>query len=163
MLSYIYLLQSSIGKCACKWPIAEDQVVYRGLSSGGSELGLLYASLIGQIVVWKDFTSTSSDIECAMRDFVQGSDGILFGITLRTGAVATAIRRYSAIPNQHEILIAAISGFIIDSVDYIRAPQLGQGGTTRCSADSTIPKVKLRYWLSWIDFDIDDRPTHFIV
>jgi hypothetical protein len=148
MLSYIYLLQSSIHECACKWPIAEDQVVYRGLSSRGSELGLLYASLIGQIIVWKGFTSTSSNIACAMQDFVQCSDGILFEITLRIGAIATAINRYSAIPNEHEILIAAISGFVVDSIDYIPAPQLGQGGTTRCSADSTIPKVKLRYWLS---------------
>jgi hypothetical protein len=96
ILNYIYLLQSSIHYCACKWPIAEDQVVYRGLSSGGSELDPLYTSLIGQIIVWKGFTSTSNDIECAMRDFVRSSKGILFEMILCPGPIAAARSLFSS-------------------------------------------------------------------
>jgi TPR repeat protein len=126
ILNYIYLLQSSIYECACNSPITENQVVYRGLSSRGSELGPLYASFLGQVIVWKSFTSTSTDIECAMREFVESSEGILFEITLCAGAVAGDIHRYSVYPDEREVLIAAMSGFMVESIDYIPTPQLEQ-------------------------------------
>jgi hypothetical protein len=163
ILNYIYLLQSSIHECACNSPIREDQVVYRGLSSMGSKLGPLYASFIGQVIVWKSFTSTSSDLECVMRDFVRSSEGILFEVALCDGAIAGAISRYSTYPDESEVLIAAMSGFIVESIDYIPAPQLDQRISRKDSVDSTIPKVKLRYCVSWFDFDIDSRPPTFIV
>jgi hypothetical protein len=163
ILNYIYLLQSSIQECACNLPIREDQVVYRGLPSRGSELAAIYASSIGQAIVWPSFTSTSKDIECVMRDFIQSSEGILFEITLCAGAVATAIDRYSAIPIEHEVLIAAMSGFMVESIDYIPYSHSKHGVTTDDSVSSAIPKVKLRYWMSWFDFDIDNPPPTFIL
>jgi hypothetical protein len=163
ILNYIYLLQSSISDCAFNSPIAEGQVVYRGLPSRGSELVQLYESSKGKVIVWPGFTTTSSNIECAMRDFVRSSEGILLERTLCAGAVATAIGCYSAHTQEHEVLIAGMSWFIVDSIDYIPSPQSEQSVTTTSSINSTIPKVKLRYWLSWVDFDIDNRPPPFIV
>jgi hypothetical protein len=163
MLRYIYLLQSSIHDYAFKHSIAEGQVVYRGLPRRGSDLGSLYASLIGQIIVWKGFTSTSSDITCVMDTFVGGSEGILFEITLCAGAVATALDRDSTNPTEYEVLIAAMSGFMVNSIDYIPAPQSRQGRARRDSVNSMIPKVTLCYWLSWFDFDTDNRPPILIV
>jgi hypothetical protein len=102
-------------------------------------------------------------MERVMHHFVGSSEGILFEITLCADAVATAIGHYSVHSHEHEVLIAAMSGFIVDSIDYIPAPQSDQRVTTTGSDKSTIPKVTLRYWLSWFDSDIDNRPPTVIV
>jgi hypothetical protein len=163
ILGYIYLLQLSIEYCAYKSPITADLFVYRGFASKGSELGALDESLIGRIIVWKGFTSTSLDLESVMRQYVQSSEGILFEITLHPGAVAPDISRDSAIRSESEVLIAAMTGFFVESVDYLSYQQKDAADEHSTSIDLTIPRVKLSYWWSWFDFDIDSPPMNLII
>jgi hypothetical protein len=80
LLSYIYLLQSSIAYCSRMQPLGEGVIVYRGISSKGSELCPLYESMIGNIIDWPSFTSTSLDVKSVIRRFGKKGDGILFEI-----------------------------------------------------------------------------------
>jgi hypothetical protein len=163
VLSYIYLLQSSIDFYSQLQPLTEDCIVYRGFPSDGLRLAALYISAVGEVIIWPGFTSTSTDFECAIHRFVQkrgeGEDGILFEIELHAGDVAVNIARYSSHPSESEVLIAASSAFRVVGIDYI---PIGNQASDDLS-DLKIPKVKLSYFVHWYDFDIDQPPPRFIV
>jgi hypothetical protein len=155
VLGYIYLLQSLIDYCSLCRPLTEDCIVYRGFPSGGSTLAPLYMSVVGEVIVWPGFASTSTDFECVIHRFIRkggdGEDGILFEIELHAGDVAANIACYSAHSSESEVLIAASSAFRVVAVDYIR---IGDKASDDLS-DLKIPKVKLSYFVHWYDFDID--------
>jgi hypothetical protein len=157
MLCYIYLLQSSINQFSLRSPIKCDLVVYRGFSSDGPNQAQLYESMIGEIVIWRGFTSTSLDRECVISSFVGGSAGLLFEITLHPGDVAASISGYSGHSSESEVLIAASTGFLVESVEWIEVEN------HETSDVFTIPRVKLNYFLSWYDFDLDRPPPRLIL
>jgi hypothetical protein len=163
ILNYIYLLQSPICECGCNSPIREHQVIYRGLSRWVQNLGHFTRCSLARLVFGTISRVQQFVIEIAICKFVKSSEGILFGITLCAGAVAGALRLYSAYPKEHEVLIAAMSEFMVESIDHILAPQREQSTSRHNFVDSTIPNVKLRYCSPWFDFDIDNRPPTFIV
>jgi hypothetical protein len=90
-----------------------------------------------------------------METFVKSSEGILCEITLHPGAVATNISGYSVHPEESEVLIAAMSGFVVESVDYGSDRDEDATEGQHKTLDSRIPKVKLHSWLSWVDFDME--------
>jgi hypothetical protein len=71
-------------------------------------------------------------------------------------AVAVSIAEFSARPSESEILIAASSGFVVDSVDGISI----HDAVTRL--EIAIPLVRLTYFVSWYDFDLERRPPRLI-
>jgi hypothetical protein len=75
-LHYIYLLQSSIEYHSHTNPIRENLIVHRGIQRTAA-FAQLYESMIGDIVVWPGFTSTSADRDYLLRYFVTGEDCIL--------------------------------------------------------------------------------------
>jgi hypothetical protein len=156
VISYIYLLQSSIEQWSLLHPLVSDCVVYRGVSSNGSSFSMLYESVIGEVIVWRGFTSTSLDCACVISSFVTSPDGILFEITLHPGDVAAAISEFSSFA-ESEILIAACSGFVVDEVDTILVEDDDQ------NQEFTVPRVQLTYFASWFDFDLDIRPPRLIL
>jgi hypothetical protein len=123
----------------------KDQIVYRGMPSRRHELAALYTSSIGQVLVWTGFTSTSFDCASVMKQFVRSSQGILFEITLHPGAVATNISDLSAIPDESEVLIAAMSRFLVESVDYVSYEEEGRTEGQLNILDFMIPRVKLAH------------------
>jgi hypothetical protein len=151
ILHYIYLLQSSLEYCSHHHPLSKDLLVYRGYKSGGGRLAPLYESMIDEVIVWSGFTSTSTNRVYVIHNFMKGKDSILFEIELHPGDVAICISEYSAIPSESEILIAASTGFKIEGVEYIDV----ELHNSDCLSVVTIPLVKLSYFLSWSDFDID--------
>jgi hypothetical protein len=159
ILSYIYLLQSSIDYLSHNQPISRNRVVYRGIPSGGCELASLYDSMIDQVVVWPGFTSTSKNRECVIRQFVRNDDGILFKIILHSGSVAADIQSSSEFPYESEILIAASSAFRILEVTNIKFPN----SSVPNSPVRVIPKVKLSYEMLWTEFNIDNPPPPLLI
>jgi hypothetical protein len=157
VMSYIYLLQSSIEQGCLRHPLMNRFVVYRGFSTDGIDHAQLYESMIGDVVVWRGFASTSLDRALVISSFVRSSQGVLFEIVLPPGAVAASIAGFSAFPNESEIMIAASSGFVVDSVDNISV--LDENTTL----EFTVPCVKLTYFVSWYDFDLDRRPPRLII
>jgi hypothetical protein len=151
ILRYIYLLQSSIEYYAHMKPILSHMTVYRGIEQHGKHLVPLYESMIGDIIVWPAFTSTSSNRDFVISRFIQGSDSLLFEIKLHPGDIAVGIREYSAFQGESEILIAASSGFKVKSVDWIDISGI------------KIVQVRLSYCTSWYDFNIDDPPVPILV
>jgi hypothetical protein len=159
ILYYIYLLQSSIDYYSHAKPIQENLVVYRGIA-GSASLGLLYETMIGDVVVWPGFTSTSIDCNSVLRSFIHNEDSVLFEIELHPGDAAVLIEQYYEYGSEREILIAASTGFEVLRVDY---------------ADVSIPQkngdshffhlliVRLSYFLHWYDFDLDQRPLPVLV
>jgi hypothetical protein len=115
--------------------------------------------MIGEVVVWPGFTSTSTNLNVVLRRFVKGQDPLLFEIHLHPGDAAVAIGQYSAHRAESEVLIAASTGFVIDDLDSVSAQRLG---STR-SGDLPIPRVKLCYFIPWYDLDIDHPPGIGIV
>jgi hypothetical protein len=111
----------------------------------------LYESMIGEMIVWPGFTSTSTKRDLVISKFIRGEDSLLFEISLHPGDVAVAISDYSDYPMESEILIAASSGFMVEEVEWIeiRGSKIGQ--------------VRLSYCMSWYDFNIDDRPAPILV
>jgi TPR repeat protein len=156
VLSYIYLLQSSIDYYSQFQPLAENRIVYRGFSSDGPDLVPLYESLVGEVIIWRGFTSTSTDIDVVIERFVQNADGILFEIELHRGDVVADIGCYSEKLPDSLFLIVALSAFRVVAVEEIRV-------RNQSSGDFTIPKVKLSYFVQWYDFDIDAPPPSFRV
>jgi hypothetical protein len=63
---------------------------------------------IDEMIVWDSFTTV---------------DGILFDITLHSGAVATQLESYSVTPAESEVVIAAVSALVVKSVDSVAFPQ----------------------------------------
>jgi hypothetical protein len=147
ILSYIYLLQSSIQYLSHTEPFHEDLTVYRVIS-GDCDLALLYASMIGGVVVWPGFTSTSSDRNSALGSFATDDNCVLFEIELHRGDIAVEIQDVSEYQDEREILIPASTAFEVISVD---------------DTDGSIPSVRLSYFLDWCDFDLDDYPRAVIV
>jgi hypothetical protein len=159
ILGYIYLLQSSIEYRSHEVPIRENLVVYRGIELAG-DFGLLYESMIGDIVVWHGFTSTSMDRDYVLKHYIKDDNSVLFEIELHPGDVAVLIEAHSEYCSEREILIAASTGFEVLSVDYadVSLPQQNGG-----SILVHIPIVKLNYFLHWYDFDLDERPLPVLV
>jgi TPR repeat protein len=151
ILHYIYLLQSSIEYCSHHQPLSCDIIVYRGIPQQGKMLAPLCESMIGEVIVWPGFTSTSTDRNLVISRFINDEDSLLFEISLHPGDVAVAIQDYSEHPHEAEIVIAASSGFRIDDVEWIdiRGCKIGQ--------------VRLSYCFSWYDFNIDDPPVPILV
>jgi hypothetical protein len=154
MMNYIYLLQSSIDYCSRTQKFQSGLVVYRGIPSGGRDLADIYESMIGEMIVWKGFTSTSTKRDYVIEHFVRTDEGVLFEILLHSGDVVADIRPYSAYRRESEILIAASSAFRILEVADIRVPISRSPG----SPVHVIPKVTLSYQMSWFEFEIDIPP-----
>jgi hypothetical protein len=159
IVHYVYLLQSSIEYYSHIHPLPNDVIVYRGLESGGTQLRPLYHSMIGEVIVWSSFASTSLKQESAIADFITDEDSILFEISLHPGDTAARISDHSSFTNESEILIAASSGFMVESVEMIDISKQNEGHVKQL----TIPLVKLIYCMSWYDFDIDERPATILV
>jgi hypothetical protein len=155
ILHYIYLLQSSIESYSHIQPLPSNIIVYRGLRSGGGKLIPLYHSMIGEVIVWPSFASTSTDRDYVIERFITDEDSILFEILLRPGDSAVSIQACSEFHRESEISIAASSVFIIDSIDSVNIPVREADRRDKF----TIPLVKMSYYLSWYDFNIDDRPV----
>jgi hypothetical protein len=156
---YIYLLQSSIEQMSRQHPLESDRIVYRGISEGASTQTALYFSMIDELIVFPSFTSTSTDRDYVITHFICGDDSMLFEITLHRGDCAALIEEYSAHPGESEVLIAASSVFKVDDVEYIDIPNKHSNEQSAL----TVPLVKLSYYQSWYDFDIDTRPPNLLI
>jgi TPR repeat protein len=152
LLRYIYLLQSSIEYCSHIQPLSSDMIVYRGIQQHGRMLAPLYESMIGEVIIWRGFTSTSTNRDFVLSRFIEGEDSMLFEILLHPGDVATSICDYCEHEDESDILIAASSGFMVDEVEEISI-----------DCQKKIPQVKLSYCMSWYDFNIDDPPAPVLV
>jgi hypothetical protein len=119
ILHYIYLLQSSIEYCSHIHPLTSDLILYRAFKCGGVKLIPLYESMIEEVIVWSSFTSTSTDRDSVIEHFITGNDSILFEILLHPGDAAVCIEDHSEVPSESEVLIAASSGFIVESVELV--------------------------------------------
>jgi hypothetical protein len=84
---------------------------------------------------------------------------MLFEITLHPGDCAALIEDYSAYEGESEVLIAALSVFKIEDVEYIDIPKKHSDGQSTVN----IPLVKLSYWQSWYDFDVDTPPPYLMI
>jgi hypothetical protein len=91
-----------------------------------------------------------------IEHFITDEDSILFEILLHPGDIAVCIESYSRFDYESEILIAASSGFNVESVESINIVR-------EANHELKIPVVKLSYCLSWYDFDIDERPVTILV
>jgi TPR repeat protein len=151
ILRYIYLLQSSIEYCSHMKPLISNMIVYRGIEQQGKHLVPLYESMIGEVIVWPGFTSTSADRDFVISRFIKGPDSLLFEIKLHPGDIAVKIHEYSAYQEESEILIAASSGFKVKSVDWIDISGM------------KIAQIRLSYFISWYNFNIDDPPAPILV
>jgi hypothetical protein len=156
VLGYIYLLQSSIDYLSRQTPLQEDIRVYRGFHSRGSYFASLFESAIGDVIVWPGFTSTSMDRDRVIADFT-AEDGILFEINLHPGDVGVPIRDYSTFESENEVLIAASSGFRVESVDFIERRERNS------SSIVLFPIVTLSYFLHWYDFDLEQPPLPVLI
>jgi hypothetical protein len=58
---------------------------------------------------------------------------------------------------ESEVLIAASSGFVVDSVEDISILD------PATDLEFTIPLVRLTYFVSWYDFDLERRPPRLIL
>jgi hypothetical protein len=151
ILRYIYLLQSSIEYFSHMQPLSSPMVVYRGISQPRKMLVPLYESMIGEVIVWPGFTSTSTDRDFVILQFIRKEESMLFEISLHPGDVAVAIHEYSDHENESEVLIAASSGFTVEAVEWVEIRGMN------------IPQVRLSYCMSWYDFNIDDPPEPILI
>jgi hypothetical protein len=151
IIRYIYLLQSSIEYCSHAKSLSSEMIVYRGIQHDVQILVPLYESMIGEMIVWPSFTSTSSERELVISNFITSEDSLLFEILLHPGDVAVPIADYSDHEYESEILIAASSGFTIDDVEWVEIRGL------------KIAQVRLSYCMSWYDFNIDDPPDPILI
>jgi hypothetical protein len=136
LLSCVTLLQAMIEYRA----ITRDPcIVYRGFREGGNGLVGLYASLVGEIIIWRGFTTASKDRDFVMKEFACGRDGILFEIALGPNSIA-------ADGEGDDVIIAAESGFKICDFD----------------TESGIPIVKLEWVSAWSDADLEFNPRDLL-
>jgi hypothetical protein len=163
ILRYIYLLQSSIEYISWTSPIDCDLTVYRGISQGFAELFMLYDSMIGKVIIWPGFTSTSTDKNHVIDHFITDADSALFKIELHAGDTAVWARDFSEYVSESEVLIAASSGFLVKSVSYKTVTRNRENLEGDPTEDLTIPFIKLSYFLHWTDFNLDQRPAAVIV
>jgi hypothetical protein len=148
LLSYTVLLQAAIEVCASEWKITEGLVVYRGLRN--EDLAMIYASAIGEIVIWSGFTAASCDQARVASEYASGEGGMLFEITLSPGNVAAEIGRFSNKAAVSEVIIAAESAFRIDKVEEV------------CIGEDVFSIVRLTYVGTWSDNDIECDLRPFI-
>jgi hypothetical protein len=154
ILSYIALLQSSIEQYSLVHPMMADCTVYRGFGSGWLSCALLYETMVGEVIVWRGFSSASLDRALVISSFVKSAAGVLFEIALPAGAVAVSIAEFSEY-DESEVLIAASTGFLVDSVDLVTV--------SNADEEFDIPCVRLSYFVSWRDFDLSHRPPRFLL
>jgi hypothetical protein len=150
ILSYIYLLQSSIDHLAMQQPLEEEIVVYRGLHGIDPGLASCYRSVNGNVILWRSFTSTSRNLELTIRKFVRNEKGLLFEIHLHRGNIVANLSRYSAF-NEFEMLIPAYTAFRVDDVVDFHVHDAIQ----TVQQNTIVPLVKLSYAFSWHDFALD--------
>jgi hypothetical protein len=115
--------------------------------------------MIDEVIVWSGFTSTSTNRNYVIGQFIKNEDSILFEIVLHPGNVAICISEYSAIPSESAVLIAASTGFKIHEVEYV---DLEMSASDNLSP-VRIPVVKISYFLSWSNFDIDTCPPRILI
>jgi hypothetical protein len=151
MMRYIVLLQSSIEYYSHDQPLSDNLIVYRGIQQNGKMLALLYESMIGEVIVWPGFTSTSIDRDLVISRFINEDDSLLFEISLHQGDSAVAISDYSKHPYESEFLITASLGLMVDEIEWVDI-----GGLK-------IAQERLSYCISGYDFDIDDPPAPILV
>jgi TPR repeat protein len=156
ILSYISLLQSSIEYLWHTEPFEENAVVYRGIT-GSRDFGSLYFSMIGDVVVWPGFTSTSRDRDYVLKTFITNEDCVLFEIEVHPGDIAVNIQGQSRYQHEDEILIPASTAFKVISADDVDVliPARGRNPPSVLR----ISVVKLSYFLPWCDFDLDNCPA----
>jgi hypothetical protein len=131
-------------------PFKKEVIVYCGLHGIDHGLVACYLSVIGDIVLWRSFTSTSRNLELTIRDFVNSEKGILFDIHLYPGNIAADISRYSAF-EEFEMLIPAYTAFRVDDVVDFRV----QDALPTFERDMIVPLVRLSYASSWFDSAFD--------
>jgi TPR repeat protein len=136
LLSCATLLQAVIEDRAV---YRDPCIVYRGFRNGGNVLAGLYASVIGEIVIWRGFTIASKDRDLVVKEFASGRDGILFQIALGLGTIA-------ADGEGCDVIIAAESGFKICSVD----------------VEMGILVVKLEWVSGWSEADLEFDPRDLL-
>jgi hypothetical protein len=134
LLHYIYLLQSSIEYCSHSQSLSSDVIVSRGIRQHGRMLTALYDSMVGEVIVWPGFTSTSTNRDLEISKFIERSVSLLFEISLHPGDIATSSKAYFEHENESELFIAASSGFKVDEVEEIVIHN-----------QVRIPQVKLSY------------------
>jgi hypothetical protein len=154
VLSYSHLLQSAIEQHSFAHPLTAECTVYRGFPSNGRAHALVYETVVGDVIVWRGFSSTTTDKARVISEFVGSLTGVLFEILLPPGAVAVSIAEFSDHPCESEILIAASTGFLVESVNWITGPNFGE---------LEIPSVRLSYFASWWDFDLDQQRKRFLL
>jgi hypothetical protein len=115
--------------------------------------------MIGEAIVWPGFTSTSTDVDYVIETVAGSPDAILFEVELHPGDIAAMIQDYSEYRQESEVLIAACSAFVVVATDSIHVPNANPAALT----GFTIPKVRLNYFSSWFDFDIDSIPPALMV
>jgi hypothetical protein len=158
-LSYGDLLQSSIECYSHIRPLPSDMIVYRGIQQHGKGLAQLYESMIGEVIVWPGFTSTSTNGSLVTSRFINGEDSLLFEISLHPGDAAVEMSEYSEHPFEDEILIAASSGFRVDDVEWIDIRRESGSGFR----EFKIAQERLSYLISWYDLNIDELPAPVLV
>jgi hypothetical protein len=105
LVNYLDLLQSSIAFRSRDRPLREVLVVYQRIESIQ-----LYESIVGSVVIWRGFTSTSTDRDYARNHFITDENAFLFEIELHPGGMAIRIEEYSDSRSEREVLIAASPG-----------------------------------------------------
>jgi hypothetical protein len=150
-LRYIYLLQSSIDYDSHIHPFSRELIVYRGIRQNGKMLMPLYESMIGEVIVWPGFASTSASRDFVTSRFIDNEDTLLFEIMLHPGDVVVSIDDFSAYHGESKIFIGTSSGLMVDDVEGININGM------------KIVRVRLTYCLSWYNFNIDDPPAPILV
>jgi hypothetical protein len=139
LLNYVVLLQAAVEVCASEQQIPEGCIVYLGLRN--EELAGLYASAIGEVVVWPSFATASRDRARVASEYAVGDGGILFEIELVPGNIAAEIGGFADRAGVSEVLIAAESAFRIDSVEE--------------AEEETLVVVHMAYVGTWSDGNIE--------
>jgi hypothetical protein len=104
---YIVLLQ--IYLMTCEHP-AEPLTLWRGMENDAAKVVAAYQEVIGKVVLWPPFTSTTESFEVAME--FAGDSGVLFEIEIDEFALpfaalgAVDVCQLSAYPEEAEVLLA---------------------------------------------------------
>jgi hypothetical protein len=113
--------------------------------------------MIGNVVVWPGFTSTSRDRDYVLETFITDEDCVLFEIEVHPGDIAVNIQGQSRYEHEHEILIPASTAFKVLSVDDVDVSIPARGLDPPSVLGISV--VRLSYFLHWCDFDLENCPT----
>jgi hypothetical protein len=108
VLELASLLQASVELRAFE---AVGCVVYRGIGNCGCDVEKWYRESIGEIIVWRGFTTAMRDRERVVEKYVGQDNGVLFVISLGRRAIVADLG-----DEDGDVLIAAETGFRIDEV-----------------------------------------------